>query len=190
MLANLPEAWAFGRASDSRHDPPTQLQQENAMRMDKSAHDIDPFSIPGEFKENYRFLSELIRCRDKNHSICRGLASLGEVNLMAFRGQLNRRQLKIVRDFVSGIHHGEGDGAPAPVPEELEASIRIRKRSTWLPWEAEAIRKIEKWREDARFILRNRPVASSQGSSEPPTVLSRRSLGCVTGKRGKNRLDA
>lgn len=151
------------------------------MRMDKSAHDIDPCTIPGEFKENYRFLSELIRCRDKNYSICRGLASLGEANLMASRGQLNRRQLKIVKDFFSGIHQGDGDSLPAPVPEELEASIRIRKRSTWLPWEAEAIRKIEKWREDAHFILQNRSV----GSSENLSALSRRFVRSITGKRVK-----
>lgn len=160
------------------------------MRMDKSAHDIDPFTIPGEFKENYRFLSELIRCRDKNYSICRGLASLGEANLTFLRGRLNRRQLKIVKDFFSGMHHNDDDGPPAPVPEELEASIRIRKRSTWLPWEAEAIRKIEKWREDAQFILQNRPINISQSSSETSTILSRRSVRCVTGKRYKNSLDA
>ncbi|MDQ1239529.1 MAG: hypothetical protein QG577_1715 [Thermodesulfobacteriota bacterium] len=166
-----------------------QLQQENAMRMDKSAHDIDPCTIPGEFKENYRFLSELIRCRDKNYSICQGLASLGEANLMASRGQLNRRQLKIVKDFFSGIHQSDGDGdsLPAPVPEELEASIRIRKRSTWLPWEAEAIRKIEKWREDAHFILQNRSVHHSHGSSENLSALSRQYVRSVAAKRDKNK---
>ena len=41
-----------------------------------------------------------------------------------------------------------------PVPAELEASIRIKRRSVWLPWEAEAIRKIERWREDLYTITR------------------------------------
>ncbi|MGC8908386.1 MAG: hypothetical protein ACP5M0_13220 [Desulfomonilaceae bacterium] len=126
------------------------------MSTDKYAHDIDLCTIPGEFRENYRFLSELIRCRDKNHALVKRVSSIGEVKLLALHRNLNRREAKILRDFLSALHEEDPDCSPAPVPEELEASIRIRKRSTWLPWEAEAIRKIEKWREDLVVILEKR----------------------------------
>lgn len=128
------------------------------MSMDKYAHDIDLCTIPGEFRENYRFLSELIRCRDKNHSIAKRVSSIGEVRLLALHRNLNRREAKILKDFISAIHEEDADCSPAPVPEELEASIRVRKRSTWLPWEAEAIRKIEKWRDDLINILERKPI--------------------------------
>ena len=35
------------------------------MRVDKSAQDMDLSSIPAEFRENYKFLSELIECKEK-----------------------------------------------------------------------------------------------------------------------------
>ncbi len=126
------------------------------MSTDKYAHDIDLCTIPGEFRENYRFLSELIRCRDKNHALVKRLSSIGDVRLAALHRNLNKREAKILKDFIAALHEEDPDYSPAPVPEELEASIRIRKRSTWLPWEAEAIRKIEKWREDLIAILEKR----------------------------------
>jgi|GEM_PF-550307 len=132
------------------------------MSTDKYAHEVDLCTIPGEFRENYRFLSELIRCRDKNHAIFRRLSSIGEVRLLALRRTLNRREAKILKDFFSAPRGEDADCSPAPVPEELEASIRIRKRSTWLPWEAEAIRKIEKWREDMVTILEKRHLEISK----------------------------
>ncbi len=126
------------------------------MSTDKYAHDIDLCTIPAEFRENYRFLSELIRCRDKNHAIVKRVSGIGQVALHALRKSLNRREAKIFKDFLTSLRDEDAICSPAPVPEELEASIRIRKRSTWLPWEAEAIRKIEKWREDLASILEKR----------------------------------
>ena len=146
------------------------------MSMDKYAHDIDLCTIPGEFRENYRFLSELIRCRDKNHALAKRVSSIGEVKLEALHRNLNRREAKILRDFLAALHEEDPDGSPAPVPEELEASIRIRKRSTWLPWEAEAIRKIEKWREDLVAILEKRRLDISPNrrrKTRAPSVLDR-----------------
>jgi hypothetical protein len=69
------------------------------------------------------------------------------------RGKLNRRQLKILNDYMEQLQ--EAEMFSAPVPAELEASIRIKKRSSWLPWEAEAIRKIERWRNDLSSITTN-----------------------------------
>ena len=72
--------------------------------------------------------------------------------LCRLRGKLNKRQLKILNEFMDRLQDDDPDWFSPPVPEELEASIRIKKRSTWLPWEAEAIRKIERWRDDLAVI--------------------------------------
>jgi hypothetical protein len=123
------------------------------MKPYGSTQDTDLSSIPSEFRENYRFLTELIDCRDKNHSAISGLDCLGQRKLFALRGKLNRRQLKILNDYMEQLQDSEMFSAP--VPAELEASIRIKKRSSWLPWEAEAIRKIERWRNDLSSITTN-----------------------------------
>lgn len=121
------------------------------MKPYGDAQDTDLSSIPSEFRENYRFLSELINCRDKNDSAANELDHLGQKRLFELRGKLNRRQMKILNDYLNDSK--DPDSLFAPVPAELEASIRIKKRSVWLPWEAEAIRKIERWRKDVFCII-------------------------------------
>jgi hypothetical protein len=116
------------------------------MKPYGDAQDTDLSSIPSEFRENYRFLSELIACMDKNKSAANKLDLIGQESLYELRSKLNRRQLKILNNYC--CHSVDPESLFPPVPAELEASIRIKKRSNWLPWEAEAIRKIELWRKD------------------------------------------
>jgi hypothetical protein len=125
------------------------------MKADKTAQDTDLSSIPGEFRENYRFLSELINCKHKNNSAAQCLEKVLEPRLCHIRGKLNRRQIRILNLFVKDLENSEPESLTPPVPAELEAAILVRKRSTWLPWEAEAIRKIERWREDLLCISQN-----------------------------------
>jgi hypothetical protein len=122
------------------------------MKPDKTAPDSDLSSIPGEFRENYRFLSELINCRERNDTATKTLETLLPKSPVLVKERLNRRQGKIFREFLEhrGVESDELSGAP--VPAELEASIRIRQRSSWLPWEAEAIHKIDLWRKDVECI--------------------------------------
>jgi len=102
--------------------------------------------------------------------------------LSALRGKLNRRQIKIIKDYLTYCDDVDEYGdycdqmPEPPVPVELEASIRIRKRSTWLPWEAEAIRKIERWRADLKLI--------TAAWSECQSTLSVKRVG-VAGKKLK-----
>jgi hypothetical protein len=125
------------------------------MKVDNSASDIDLSCIPGEFRENYRFLSELINCKEKNTAVSQGLEEMVERRLSHLRGKLNRRQVRILNSLMRNLAVNDPESMDPPVPPELEASIRVRNRSTWLPWEAEAIRKIERWREDVSCIMRN-----------------------------------
>jgi hypothetical protein len=128
------------------------------MNVDKTAQDTDLSSIPGEFRENYRFLTELINCKDKNKTAAECLENVVESSLYRARGKLNRRQMKIIKDFLTGIEEDDSECFAPPVPVELEAAIRVKKRSTWLPWEAEAIRKIERWRGDLEHIATTWPL--------------------------------
>lgn len=125
------------------------------MKVDKTAQDNDLSSVAGEFRENYRFLSELITCKNKNTSVSQGLEQLVDSHLHQLRGKLNRRQLKILSQFIRSIGESDPESLSPPVPPELEASILVKKRSCWLPWEAEAIRKIERWRGDIQCIAEN-----------------------------------
>lgn len=122
------------------------------MKPDKTVGDRDLLNVPGEFRENYRFLSELINCRERNEEVSGALERLVDERLSRLRGKLNRRQTKILSEFLQNAQNNPSPTLDPPVPPELEASIRTRKRSTWLPWEAEAIRKIDRWRTDLRFI--------------------------------------
>jgi hypothetical protein len=121
------------------------------MDPDLTARDFDPTGIPAEFRENYRFLSQLICCKSKNSTAISPLNELCNKHLQALRGKLNRRQLKIIKDF---LLNPNSEGFEPPVPEELEASIRIKNKSRLLPWEEEAIDKIDKWRSDLECISR------------------------------------
>ena len=123
------------------------------MKLDKTAQELDLASIPAEFRENYKFLCELINCRQKNNQSQSALNKSLENRLCNLRGKLNRRQLGILTRFLKGYEADESECLAPPVPPELEASLRLRKRSTWLPWEAEAIRKIERWRADISCII-------------------------------------
>jgi hypothetical protein len=139
------------------------------MKADKTAQDTDLSSIPGEFRENYRFLSELINCKHKNNSAAQCLEKILEPHLCRVRGKLNRRQIRILNLFVKDLENNEPESLTPPVPAELEAAIRVKKRSTWLPWEAEAIRKIELWRGDLECISQN--WGSGFSASQSPKYL-------------------
>ncbi len=123
------------------------------MKLDKTAQELDLASIPAEFRENYKFLCELINCRQKNSVVTERFELVIENRLCNLRGKLNRRQLGILTRFLKVYQADESECLVPPVPPELEASLRLRKRSTWLPWEAEAIRKIERWRADISCII-------------------------------------
>jgi hypothetical protein len=149
------------------------------MRPDETAHDFCPAGFPAEFRENYRFLSVLIECKGKNDLAMKDLEVLVRKRPVQMGRKLNQRQMKIIKDFIKGARLEPQDRPGPPVPPELEASLRVRQRSTWLPWEAEAIRKIERWRKDISFIsscLRSRLNSSVDWGTSRSTAKSRARL--------------
>jgi|GEM_PF-5092165 len=79
------------------------------MNLDKTAQDSDLSNIPAEFRENYRFLSELINCRDKNAIVAECLGTLVDRRLCRLRGKLNKRQLKILNEFMDRLQDDDPD---------------------------------------------------------------------------------
>ncbi len=148
------------------------------MRPDRTAPDSDLSTVPSEFRENYRFLRELINCKEQNNAIRKDLDALIEDPSISLRGKLNRRQMKIIKDFIRASRAENGEGFDPPVPPELEASIRTKQRSTWLPWEAEAIHKIELWRDDAVGIRRRlmAPMSFRKGKNSGGGLSAQSSL--------------
>jgi hypothetical protein len=134
-----------------------------AMKVEKTDQGMDVACVPGEFRENYRFLRELIDCRAQNNTAEQCLKDLAQLRVSYACEGLNRRQTKLLKNLSVGIIADDWDCTEPPVPVELEASIRVRKKSTWLPWEAEAIRKIERWRSDVALI--NRHLSAGDGLS-------------------------
>jgi hypothetical protein len=133
------------------------------MKIKETPRRCSAVGITCEFRENYLFLRELIQCRERNDLALQGLESITAEQKSELAKILNRRQNKIVNDILKRVSDDFEDG-PAPVPPELEASIRVRRRSTWLPWEAEAIEKIERWRRDVLAIRTCLPGKLSRSS--------------------------
>ncbi|MFH0960454.1 MAG: hypothetical protein V1897_17320, partial [Pseudomonadota bacterium] len=61
---------------------------------------------------------------------------------------LNKKDLKQLSKFLRKIEHHYEELSNPPIPVELEKSIRSRSKEKWLPWEFEAIQKIDDWQKE------------------------------------------
>lgn len=97
-----------------------------------------------DFNRNYKYLKALIEQlkRENSESVRREI--FGEADSDR---SLTKNQMKQLFRFLRRVEkHYEACTKP-PIPPELEASIRSRDSEEWLPWEMEAIEKVEVWRE-------------------------------------------
>lgn len=98
-----------------------------------------------DFSQNYRYLKKLIQELKKENSESVRKEIFGE----AERGpRLTRGQMQQLFRFLRKVErHYEACSRP-PVPEEMEKAIRNRDSSEWLPYEKEALEKVQAWREE------------------------------------------
>jgi hypothetical protein len=107
-----------------------------------------------DFNQNYSYLKMLIqelRVED-DKSLKRAL--FGEDDN---ERTLTKKQMKQLFRFLRKIEHHYEECCNPPIPDELEKSIRQRESDEWLPWELEAIEKVDSWREalqDRKLIAR------------------------------------
>jgi hypothetical protein len=63
---------------------------------------------------------------------------------------IDKKQIKELFRVLRKLERNYKECCSAPIPEELEGSIRSRQDSEWLPWEFEAIEKVDTWREEVQ----------------------------------------
>lgn len=114
--------------------------------MTRSASHASTGAAPDtyDFNRNYKYLKALIEQLKKENSESVGRKIFGEAER---ERDLTKNQMKQLFRFLRKVEkHYEACSRP-PIPPELEASIRSRDSEEWLPWEMEAIEKVEVWRE-------------------------------------------
>ena len=98
-----------------------------------------------DFNQNYRYLKKLIQELkvENDQSLKRALFGEDEC-----KRTLTKKQMKQLFRFLRKIEHHYEECCTPPIPDELEKSIRERESDEWLPWELEAIEKVDAWREE------------------------------------------
>ena len=104
----------------------------------------EPVLDSQDFDKQYQFVKRLIQeLKEENHSSLRK-ELFGEED----QRPLSKKQLKELFRVLRKIERQCQECYAAPIPDELEGAIRSRDESAWLPWELEAIEKIDAWREE------------------------------------------
>jgi len=97
-----------------------------------------------DFSGNYKYLKKLIEELKTEDSASVRRELFGETETQR---TLTKKQMKQVFRFLRKIEHHYEECCTPPIPEELETNIRKRETDEWLPWETEAIEKVDTWRE-------------------------------------------
>jgi hypothetical protein len=100
-----------------------------------------------DFNQNYDYLKKLIQeLKGENTSFVRQ-EIFGE---QEEDRKLTKKEMKQIFRFLRKIEGYYEECCTPPIPEELEQSIRAKDNSRWLPWEQEAMEKVDSWRQDLR----------------------------------------
>ncbi len=96
-----------------------------------------------DFTSNFKYLKKLIQELkvENDSSLRRELFGEEETER-----RLTKKEMKLLFKFMRKLETHYDESSTPPIPKELEKSIRNRDNSTWLPWESEAIQKIDAWR--------------------------------------------
>lgn len=108
-----------------------------------------------DFNQNYLYLKRLIEELETENR--------ATVRERIFGGRecgrnLSKREMKQLFRFLRKIETHYEECRTPPIPTELEKSIRSREAVEWLPWEQEAIEKVDGWRAQ----LRERKLAARE----------------------------
>ena len=98
-----------------------------------------------DFNENYRYLKKLIQDLKQENGKSLKKELFGEEEA---ERTLTKKQMKQLFRFLRKIEHHYEQCCTPPIPRELEKSIRSKDSDEWLPWELEAIEKVDAWNEE------------------------------------------
>jgi hypothetical protein len=96
-----------------------------------------------DFNRNYKYLKKLIEELKTENSVNFRKEIFGEEEPDR---TMTKKQMKQLFKFLRKIESHYKECCNPPIPEDLEKGIRKREASSWLPWEQEAIEKVDVWR--------------------------------------------
>lgn len=126
---------------------------------------------------SYDYLKEIVKMAKKNGWEM-GVLGLVPRDLPELTGALlTKKEFQDRNKYVKNVLKRFSEFLTPPVPLDLEKSIRRGTRDRWLPWEAEAIEKVDAWREEVKRIrpeilkaLSSIGQSTLRSGSEEPTT--------------------
>lgn len=105
----------------------------------------EPLLESQDFDQHYRYVKKLIQdLKDDNQpSLRKELFGEEEGNRT-----LDQKKMQGLSRVLRKVERHYRELSTPPIPTELEGSIRSRDDSEWLPWEMEAIEKVDAWRQE------------------------------------------
>lgn len=107
---------------------------------------------PGDFDSNYRHLKKLINQALKEGTPIEDLRLIPKNPADPQPKSLSREDLLELLRVIRRIKSRYQRVLQSPVPKELERDILAKAPEDRLPWETEALEKIEQWREDVKAL--------------------------------------
>jgi hypothetical protein len=107
----------------------------------------EPLLNGRDAEQHYRYVKRLIQelKADDHTSLKKELFGEG-----GGHRAIDQKQIKELFRVLRKLERNLKECCTAPIPDELEGSIRSRDGSEWLPWEMEAIEKVDAWREEVQ----------------------------------------
>jgi hypothetical protein len=103
---------------------------------------------PGDFNSNYRYLKQLINKALKEGTPLENLHLIPKGPSRKKPKQFSKGDLIKLLHIIRRIRTRYQRLLQSPVPRELERAILAKSSEQRLPWESEALEKLERWRED------------------------------------------
>lgn len=117
-----------------------------------SDHAAGADDSPKDFKSNYNQLKKIINQAIKQGSPVETLGLISKSSGSSHSRQLSREELLNLLKIIRRIKARYRELLQPPVPRELERDILAKPESQRLPWEEEALEKIEAWRRDVKAV--------------------------------------
>lgn len=107
---------------------------------------------PGDFNSNYRNLKRIINKALKEGTSLEELKLIPKNRSGTQPRQLSREDLLNLLHTIRRIKSRCQRLLQSPVPKELERDILAKSPESRLPWEEEALEKVEQWRKDVGAV--------------------------------------
>ncbi|MGD9818429.1 MAG: hypothetical protein AB7V04_06985 [Desulfomonilaceae bacterium] len=108
---------------------------------------LETGSEANDFTANFKYLKKLIQELKAENDTSLRKELFGQEDT---ERRLTKKEMKLLFKFMRKLENHYDESSTPPIPKELEKSIRNRDDSTWLPWETEAIHKIDVWRQEVQ----------------------------------------